>query len=224
MNTKRFFFWLCFIIVIGLIVWGLIVAMNKGSGGTNLAAPAPVSVADHVLGSSTAPVTLIEYSDFQCPACETYYQLVKRLYDESSSTMRLVYRQFPLDNLLGNGQVQHPNADAAAWASEAAGVQGKFWQMHDELFANHTDWTELADPLSVFQGYATKIGLDLGRFKTDMSSSTLHDFVSAEKDEGIHLGINQTPTFFINGKVITNPQGYEQFKALIDAAATSSTQ
>ncbi len=216
MNTKRIFFWTCFIIVLALIIWGLIVAMNKGARPLNLAAPAPVAAADHVLGSANASVTLVEYSDFQCPACENFYPIVKRLYDESSSTMRLVYRHFPL--------TQHPNAVPAAMASEAASVQGKFWPMFDQLFSNHADWTELSDPTPIFIGYATKIGLDVNRFKADLASSTLRDIVNADQDEGIHLGIDQTPTFFINSKVIVNPQSYDQFKALIDAAASSSPQ
>lgn len=215
MNTKRIIFWLGFVVVLALIVWGLIAAMNKGSA-TNLTAPAPVTSADHVLGSATVPVTLLEYSDFQCPACESYYPLVTRLYNESSSTMRLVYRHFPLS--------QHPNAVPAAMASEAAGVQGKFWEMYDQLFTNHADWTELADPTPVFVGYAAKLGLNTAEFKADLSSSTLADIINGDQNEGIHIGIDHTPTFFINGKVIDNPQGYEQFKALIDAAASSSSQ
>ncbi len=216
MNTKRIFFWLGFIILLGLIIWGLIAAMNKGNSPAQTATPGPVSSTDHVLGSIDTPVTLIEYSDFQCPACEAYYPIVTRLYNESSSTMHLVYRHFPLS--------QHPNAVPAAMASEAAGVQGKFWQMYDQLFSNHTEWTELPDPTAVFLKYATKIGLDVPKFKTDVASSTLRDFINAEQNEGIHIGIDHTPTFYVNGKMIDNPQGYEQFKALIDSAATSSSQ
>jgi protein-disulfide isomerase len=220
MNIKRLTFWIIFVLILGLIVWGLYAAMNKSpSSLPKVGVPAPVTATDHILGPVDAPVTLIEYSDFQCPACELYYSMVKQLVNESSTTMRLVYRHFPLDEVLPGGQVQHPNADAAAEASEAAGAQGKFWEMYDLLFANHTDWTELPDPTAVFVGYATKIGLNVDQFKKDLVSQPIRDVVQADKSEGVSLGINQTPTFFVNGKAIVNPQSYEAFKALIDSAA-----
>ncbi len=216
MNTKRIVFWLIFAVVIILIVWGLIVAMNKPPKGSSFGIPAPVTLADHITGPANAPVTLIEYSDFQCPACENYYPVVERLLSESSTTLRVVYRQFPLS--------QHANAMPAAMASEAAGAQGKFWEMYRELFSNHTDWTELTNPTDVFVGYATKIGLDIPKFKADLASSTLRDIVNADEQEGISLGINSTPTFFVNGKVLVNPENYDQFKAIIDSAAQASVQ
>jgi protein-disulfide isomerase len=219
MNIKRLIFWTVFVLILGLIVWGLVVAMNKPSVGPTLAAPAPVSLADHILGPADAKVTLIEYSDFQCPACELYYQIIEQLVNESSTTMRLVYRHFPLDEVLPDGKVQHPNADGAAMASEAAGVQGKFWEMYRLLFGNHADWTELSDPTSVFVGYATKLGLNVDQFKKDLTNQSLRDAIQADKNEGMSIGINSTPTFFVNGKTIVNPQGYEAFKAIIDAAA-----
>src|SRR5882762_8281446 len=96
MNTKRFFFWLCFVVVLGLIVWGLIVAMNKPAIGLNLGQAAPVTAADHVTGPANAKATLIEYGDFQCPACGVYAPLVERLMTEASTTLRVVFRHFPL--------------------------------------------------------------------------------------------------------------------------------
>src|SRR5689334_19574042 len=110
MNTKRILFWLVFIVILGLIVWGLAVAMGKPSVGSLAGAPAPVSVSDHVLGPDNAPVTMIEYGDFQCPACGEYFPLVQKLMQESTSTLRLVFRHFPLS--------QHQNAMPAALASE----------------------------------------------------------------------------------------------------------
>ena len=97
MNIKRIIFWACFIIILGLIIWGLAVAMGKSAtNGTLTSSPAPVTSADHILGSPNAPVTMIEYGDFECPACGAYYPLVKRLTDEASTTVRLVFRHFPL--------------------------------------------------------------------------------------------------------------------------------
>jgi protein-disulfide isomerase len=206
-NSNRVIFWICFVVVLVLIIWGLIVAMNKPASDSKLGAPADVTAADHVRGPSDARVTLIEYGDFQCPACEAYFPVVEQLYNESSSTMKMVFRHFPLP--------QHPNAVPAAIASEAAAVQGKFWEMFSLLYGNHADWTEMPDPTSVFVGYATKIGLNIEQFKMDLASSTLKAKITASSDEGVKIGINQTPTFFVNGKVIQNPQSYAAFKSII---------
>jgi protein-disulfide isomerase len=213
MNIKRFGFWAGFVIILALIVWGLIAAMNKQNGGNGLTSdsPAPVTAADHTIGPDNAPVTLIEYSDFQCPACELYHYVVEQVLASSTVPVRFVYRHFPLP--------QHPNAVPAAMASEAAGAQGKFWDMYHLIFNDHTEWTELPDPTGVFTGYAAKIGLDMERFKADLGSSTLRDRINRDKDEGIRIGINATPTFFVNGKAIINPQGYEAFKTLIETSA-----
>ncbi len=214
MNTKRVIFWLGFVVVLALIVWGLIAAMDKGSAGpkgTKLGTPAPVTFADHVRGPESAPVTLIEYSDFQCPACQNYYPVVERLLASSTVPIRMVYRHFPLP--------QHANAVISAQASEAAALQGKFWEMYSFIFANHAEWTGLNDPREVFAGYAQRIGLNVTRFKADMDGAVAKDMVQKQLAESRSVGINQTPTFFLNGKMIENPQGYEPFKAVIEAAA-----
>lgn len=216
MNTRRIIFWSGFVIVLGLIIWGLIVAMNKPVNGTKLASAGEITATDNSRGPADAPVTLIEYSDFQCPACETYYYFVKRLLDEASTTVRFAYRHFPLQ--------QHANAIPASLASLAAGVQGKFWEMYDLLFTNHTDWTELSDPTDIFMGYAMKIGLNVDQFKNDMASSTLRNKIQADEDGGIKIGINATPTFFVNGQAITNPPTYEAFKTIIETAAQGSSK
>ncbi len=218
MNTKRITFWAVFVIVLALIVWGLAVAMKKTANaptGQNLGSPAPITASDHIRGPVNPQVTIIEYSDFQCPACEAYYPVVTQLLADSTTTIDLVYRHFPLP--------QHANAMPSAIASEAASVQGKFWEMYDLLFTNHADWTELSDPTPVFVKYATQIGLNVSQFKADLASSTLTDRINANKDEGIGLGIDATPTFFVNGKAIVNPQGYDAFQAVIDAAAKGGT-
>ncbi len=218
MNTRRIFFWSAFVVILGLIVWGLVVAMNKAPSDktAKLGQPAPVTGQDHVWGPTDAPVTIIEYSDFQCPACQAYYYVLEKLMASSTVPIRLVYRHFPL--------TQHKNALPAAMASEAASVQGKFWEMYGLIFDNAADWTEADDPNPVFVGYATKIGLDAEKFKTDLSSATLKEFIKSQNEEGLKIGINSTPTFFVNGKVITNPTSYAAFQALIEEAASGNTQ
>ncbi|MDE2038252.1 MAG: DsbA family protein [Patescibacteria group bacterium] len=213
MNTKRIAFWIGFLVVLALVIWGLVVAMNKSSAGANanLGAPAPITAADHMRGPAGAPVTLIEYGDFQCPACEAYYPIVEQVLSHSSTTVDFVFRHFPLP--------QHANAPLAAQAAEAAGMQGKFWEMFDVLFQNHADWTELADPHQIFDGYAQRLGLDMTRFKADIDSPAAKEAMQRDLAEGEQLGIDATPTFFVNGKAIENPQSYGQFQAIIDAAA-----
>jgi protein-disulfide isomerase len=217
-NTKSIVFWTVFVLVLALIVWGLAVAMKKSANNPNgsvLKSPAPISANDHTLGASTSPVTLIEYSDFQCPACHSYYPVVTKLLSEMGTSTYFVYRHFPLG--------QHPNAIPAAIASEAASEQGKFWDMYNILFTEYDDWVNLPDPTSVFIGYATKAGLNVSKFTNDLSSTTLRDKVAAERDEGIDIGINSTPTFFVNGKVIKTPSSYDEFKTIIQSAASGST-
>jgi len=216
MNTKRIIFWASFIIILGLILWGLVVAMNKPTAGSSLAAPAPVTSADHVTGPSNAPVTMIEYGDFECPACGAYFPFVERLMKDASTTVRLVFRHFPLP--------QHPNAPIAAEASEAASLQGKFWDMYRLLYEHQNDWVNLPDAHTIMDSYAEQLGLDMVKFKADLDSAAVKAVVDADQAEGVKIGIDATPTFFVNGKAITNPQSYDAFKALIEAAASGSSK
>ena len=216
MNTKRIIFWVSFIIIFILIIWGLIVASNKTPLSVEKGTPMALSSEDHIRGPEDAPVTIIEYSDFQCPACRSYYPVVERLLEEASSSVRFVYRHFPLHPL------PHKNAKIAAQAAEAAGLQGKFWEMYEVLFENQTAWDESPTASAMFETYAGEIGLDVAKFRTDISGDSVESKVDSDKSDGVSIGINSTPTFFINGKVIDNPQSYDQFKALVEATASSS--
>jgi len=211
MNIKRIIFWIGFVLVLGLIIWGLIASINKENKGPKLGKPAPISATDHVRGPEDARVTLIEYSDFQCPACQAYHPLIEKIFASSTIPFRMVYRHYPLP--------QHPNAFISAQASEAAALQGKFWEMQNLIFTYHTEWTELKDPRDVFVGYAQRIGLNVISFKNDMNGTFTKDAVSKQLAEGQSIGVNSTPTFFLNGNKIENPQSYEQFETAIKAAA-----
>lgn len=214
---KRIIFWLCFIVVLGLIVWGLVLAMNKPATPTaTLNTPVAVSSTDNVLGPENALVTLTEYSDFQCPACGMYFPVIEKLFSESSTTLRLVYRHFPLP--------QHANALIASQASEAAALQGQFWPMYRLIFDNQTEWENSTKAREIFMQYAQRLGLNIESFKKDIDSEIVKNKIQANRDEGIKIGINATPTFFVNGKAIANPQGYEQFKTIIQEAIKSSTK
>ena len=216
MNLQRIYTWGGFILIIGLIIWGMIAAANKAEREKAGILPVEqVTDTDWVRGATTTQVTLIEYSDFQCPACALYFPLVEQLFTENSSKFRFVYRHFPL--------AQHKNGRSAAQASEAAGVQGKFWEMYSMLFSTQNDWAESADTKTVFTGYATKLGLDVSKFTSDFDSSETNAKIEASVKSGLKAGVNSTPTFYLNGKKVVNPQSYEQFKTLIETANSTTT-
>jgi protein-disulfide isomerase len=147
----------------------------------------PVGPGDHVLGDSEAPVTLLEYGDYECPYCGRAYLVVKEVLREVSPEVRFVFRHFPLAEV-------HPHALAAAEAAEAAGAQGKFWPMHAALFENQ-DALEPADLLA----YAEALGLDAARFVRELAAQTHLDKVQADFQSGVRSGVEGTPTFFVNG-------------------------
>lgn len=171
-----------------------------------------VNDSDWYEGGKDASVVLVEYSDFQCPACGAYFPVMKGLLETYGDKLKIVYRNYPLTTL-------HPNAQLAAQAAEAAGMQGKFFVMHDLLFGNQSSWSTETDPTNTFIGYATSIGLDIEKFTTDLTSDAAFRAVKEDLQSGNNSKVDSTPTFFLNGAQITkNPQGLEPFKALIDAA------
>lgn len=199
--------------VIGAIVVALFVMLyfvgNKpgveNSGGT----PKAVSAEDWVLGDTkTAKSVLIEYADFQCPSCGLYYPIVKQAKQELGDKLAFVYRYFPLSML-------HRNAMSSSIAAEAAGKQGKFWEMHDMLFEKQKDWSEESNAEDIFAGYAKTLGLDVNKFKIDQQSPEIKKKIEASFQEGSDIGINGTPTFFLNGKKMQPPASFEEFKSEI---------
>ncbi len=182
---------------------------------TNGAAPAPqvtITEQDHVRGAAGAKVTLVEFGDFQCPACGAYEPLIRQVLADNPETLQLVYRHFPLTQI-------HPNALLSSKAAEAAGLQGKFWEMHDKLYENQTEWSSTLNVRDYMLAYARSIGLDTKKFEADLSNPALEEKILAEYREGINLGVQGTPTFFLNGKKIQNPSSPEEFNALIREAA-----
>ncbi|HJZ05083.1 hypothetical protein A2634_04535 [Candidatus Amesbacteria bacterium RIFCSPHIGHO2_01_FULL_48_32] len=169
-----------------------------------------ITESDWVRGKREAPVTLVEYGDFQCPACGAYYQVLLQLEKEFPDRLRVVWRQFPLTTI-------HANAWDAAEAAEAAGRQGKFWEMHDVLFENQKEWTESGK----FDGYASRIGLDVTKWKEDLGEKSIEEKVRKDQNSGIDLGVTGTPSFFLNGEKIGLPGSYEKFKAIIEGEVAS---
>lgn len=212
---KRILFWSGFIIILALIIWGLVAAGNKTIDLT-MELAVPVNATDRIIGNPDAPVTIVEYSDFQCPACALYYPVIEKLLAEASTTVKLVYRHYPLN------PIPHLHAELSARVSEAAAEQGKFTEMYRKLFDTQKEWENLgslAESGVVFAGYARELGLDMTKYAVDLISTTTTQKVANDRDGGVQAGVNSTPTFFVNGKSVLSPNNYEEFKALIEAAA-----
>jgi len=169
---------------------------------------------DRVRGNKDAKVALIEYSDFQCPACGVYYTILKDLEKSYPNDLKIIYRNFPLTQL-------HKNAMLAAKAAEAAGRQDKFWEMHDLLFEKQADWSEGDLAKDKFQAYAKEIDLDEAKWLSDLDSKEVNDKISSDVAFGNSLAVNSTPTFYLNGKKIS-PRSLDEFKKLVDKEIKSS--
>jgi len=210
MKAKEIAIWVTVIAVLIGGLWALVAAVNNSPS-----TPTPaeikglpkVSKDDFVRGDPNAKVTLIEYGDFQCPACGAYYPLIKKLESDYARDLKVVYRFFPLTNI-------HKNAMVAAQAAYAAGLQNKFWEMHDMLFENQNSWAD-TDAKDTFIGYAKTLKLDLTKFKTDLDADLTKQFINSQSDKAISIGVNSTPTFFVNGVHIQNPAGYDTFRKII---------
>lgn len=159
---------------------------------------------DWVRGNEEAEVVVVEYSDFQCPACAAYEPVVDRMLEELGDQVALVYRHYPLTSI-------HQNAQLAAQAAEAAGLQGKFWEMHDTLFLQQTVWSEVKDPTDIFVEYALDIGIEKETFLADLNSDKVKDLVAEDVASGNRLGIQGTPTFYVNGKKMPTVRSYNEF-------------
>jgi protein-disulfide isomerase len=148
----------------------------------------PLSDRDHIKGLPGAPIELVEYGDFECPHCGRAALVVEQLTQELGERLRFSFRHFPLSKM-------HPHARSAAQAAEAAGAQGKFWEMHDLLFAN----ASALEPQNLVE-YAMLLELDVARFENEMASETYAARVQEDVASGVRSGVNGTPTFFINGR------------------------
>jgi protein-disulfide isomerase/uncharacterized membrane protein len=161
-----------------------------------LSASEAIGPATHVKGSADAPVTIVEFSDFECPACGHAFGDLRELV-RSRPDVKLVFRHFPLDSRCNSGMQQqlHPDACLAAAAAECAGRQGRFWEYHDTLFEHQKS----LDRESLFR-YARDVGLDIAAFRTCLDDPTTMDGIAADVAAGVRLGVESTPTIFINGR------------------------
>jgi protein-disulfide isomerase len=180
--------------------------------------PTPGAPNPYSRGGQNAPITLEEFSDFQCPACGGLEPGLRKVVKDYGERVKLVFRNFPLP--------MHRYAFFAAQAAEAAGQQGKFWEMHDMLYDNQDEWSKSMEPRVQLDSYATRLGLDVQRFKTDMERQDLTERIKADILRGNSLGVRGTPTVYLNGrelvpgKLVTE----EELRREIDAALGSAAK
>lgn len=160
-------------------------------GGYGVAGAEPA----HKLGPDSAPAKLEEFGDFQCPPCGMFHPILKQMHEEFGDKLQITFREFPL-------VPAHQHAVTAASAAEAAGMQGKFWEMHDLIYEHQAEWKDQFDVRPVFEGYAQKIGLDVAKYKTDIVGDAVARRLFLDGKRGRELGVKGTPTVYLNGREI----------------------
>lgn len=213
---KRFY-----LLLVGLAVLGgagLYVASRDGTVPGTIEGPVPAIPTDgfggYVVGSDSAPVEVVEYSDFECPFCARFANLqmpAVRRQLIATGLVRWRFREFPLPN--------HPYARYAAHAAHCAGEQNRFWEMHDALFADHS-WAQTGrNPRGLFDSMAERVGLDMGAYGACMAENRYAMRIEASRQEGEARGVGATPTFFVNGRQFRGNPTSDAFKALADSLA-----
>jgi len=197
-------------------------AATPDNSAQRYASAPPGAQPPNMLGSPTSAVTVEEFADFQCPTCARMHPVSKQIISAYGSRIKFVFRNFPL------AIPAHDKAYDASVAAEAAGLQGKFWDMQNQLFINQSSWSTSTDFRAVLEQYAQKIGLDVEKFKNDMAGMTAKSRVDADLARGRAVGVSSTPTFLINGKpVLLEQMDIASMRALIDvelAKAQSGNQ
>lgn len=170
---------------------------NVDTNSIQPASEASGSIADHVFGKADSKVVLIEYGDFQCPGCGGAHPMVKALSEKYEDQIAFVFRNFPLTAI-------HPNALAAAAAAEAAGLQGKYWEMHNKLFENQATWESIStsDRADFFASYAEELDLNVETFRTDFAGEAVSQKINYDLALGRSAGVDSTPTFYLNGEKV----------------------
>jgi protein-disulfide isomerase len=198
-NTR----WAVFVCICLAIIGGLVISTRRDKVNVSTIDPNAIlttgSNADHVLGDKSSKIVLIEYGDYQCPSCQGTAASLKPIVEEYKDQIAFVFRHFPLTTI-------HPNALAAAATAEAAGLQGKFWEMHDLLYTERDSWSNISaeERTKLFSGYAKGLDLDVARFDSDITSEKVSAKINYDRALAKKLGIEGTPTIFLNGKKLDN--------------------
>lgn len=186
------------VLILGAIsLFVLVRSSERASSNTNAMGEnePPGAKPPHVRGNPGAKVTLEEFGDFQCPSCGIYYGELRKIEDEFGPRLKVIFREYPL-------YPNHKYGMVAAQAAEAAGAQGKFWEMHDKLYESQKLWSDAPEALPIFTDYARQIGLDVDRFSRDMKSDEIATRIVQDGIRAHALGVASTPSFFVNGKEV----------------------
>ncbi len=208
-----------------LIGGAVFFAVNQGSGGPRIIAfdPAYTTRSEKgfwARGAAEPKVVITEYGDFQCPGCRAMYPLIHQAVEQNSETVQLNFRNYPLVTI-------HDKAKLAAEAAEAAGRQGKFWEMHNLLYSRQDDWSTISPVVfrKRLEEYATSANLNLDQFKRDLNDNTIDDEINEDVVAGNELRVSSTPTLFINGKKLDSlPSSVDQLNQLIQQELANATQ
>lgn len=154
-------------------------------------------IKDHVTGKTDSRIVLYEFADYQCTGCSAAFPQIKSITEQYKDHIAFVYRNFPLTS-------GHQHAFAAAAAAEAAGLQGKYWPMHDQLFETRDSWNTMTaeQRASAFEGYASQLGLNLDQYRSDISSQKVAEKINTDRALGLKVGVNSTPTLFLNNNLV----------------------
>lgn len=217
--------WIIFAVIALLVLGGLVYFSNRNQVDVSQVDENKVitegAIADRTIGSNDS-VTLIEYGDFQCPGCKSVAPGLKTLVGNYEDNITFIFRNFPLTNI-------HPNAIAAATAAEAAGQQGKFFEMHDILFQNQDSWKDASaeNRTDVFRGYAEQLGLNIDEFNTALESSEVMEKIRRDQALARKSNASSTPTVILNGEMVDSSdfsQGTEELEKKLRDAIRSSGQ
>ena len=201
-------FW--FILIAIVVIFGVIYKFQAGNSKTTSNSGAKGT--SHVLGKGSTGITLVEWGDYECPYCAQYAPFVKQAQAAFNDKIYFQFRNLPLTQI-------HPNALQAARAAEAAGLQNKFWEMHDALYSTQQSWASLSNPTSVFVNIAKQLGLNTTQFNSDMNSETVNNLINGDKNDFAKTGFEEgTPTFTIDGKQVKPNGSVESISAFIQNA------
>ena len=208
--------WAVFIVIVVAVIGGMVYMARQDkldvsdvgkdkAAGVLAAEDRNGNIEEHVLGKKDAKLIIVEYGDYQCPGCSTAAPKAKAVAEKYKDNVALIFRNFPIATI-------HPNARAAAAAAEAAGFQGKFWEMHDLIYANQDTWSQAStnDRTEIFLGYARQIGLKEEQFKEGLSDARITKKINFDVAIARTQGVTGTPTFYINGELVesTNDADY----------------
>lgn len=187
-------------------------AANNSQSQSAIPANAPAGASPaHYKGGASALVTIEEFADFQCPTCAVLHPTVQQIHAAYGDRVKIIFRNFPLQQI-------HPKAYDAAVAAEAAGLQGKFWEMQNELFRNQQLWANASDHRKLFEDYAQKIGLDANKFRDDVAGMAAKARVDADMARARTINVGSTPSFYVNGRLLSpDEMEFSKFRAVIDA-------